>query len=121
MSAFGQEGCTEVTMGRVPLSTRGLVPGAPGPLWLRALFRFMRFTANPLYNFEGLEHYKYKLRPHYSEPVYAVVNDSRFRPANVFAIAHAFAGSPLQLFAWEVIRKTAARTLHSARRPARRW
>jgi lysylphosphatidylglycerol synthetase-like protein (DUF2156 family) len=82
---------------------------------LRALFRFMRFTANPLYNFKGLEHYKYKLRPHYSEPVYAVVNDSRFRPANVFAIAHAFAGSPLQLFAWEVIRKTAARAFHSAR------
>ena len=76
----------------------------------------MRFTANPLYNFKGLEHYKYKLRPHYSEPVYAVVNDSRFRPANVFAIAHAFAGSPLQLFAWEVIRKTAARTFHSTRR-----
>jgi lysylphosphatidylglycerol synthetase-like protein (DUF2156 family) len=76
----------------------------------------MRLTANPLYNFKGLEHYKYKLRPHYSEPVYAVVNDSRFRPTDVFAIAHAFAGSPLQLFAWEVMRKTLARPFGSIRR-----
>jgi phosphatidylglycerol lysyltransferase len=105
MSAFGAEGFREVTMGLVPLSTRGLVPGAPGPLWLRALFRFLRVTANPLYNFKGLEHYKYKLRPHYSEPVYAVVNDGRFHLIDVLAIAHAFAGSPLQLFAWETLRK----------------
>ncbi|HWD98737.1 MAG TPA: DUF2156 domain-containing protein [Bryobacteraceae bacterium] len=120
MTTFGHEGCSEVTMGLVPLSTRGLVPGAPGPLWLRALFRFMRLTANPLYNFKGLEHYKYKLRPHYSEPVYAVVNDSRFRPADVFAIAHAFAGSPLQLFAWEVVRKLLGRAFRPARRQTRR-
>ena len=31
--------------------------------------------------------------------MYAVVNDRNFRPANVLAIAQAFAGSPLQLFA----------------------
>lgn len=105
MSTFGEEGFREVTMGLVPLSSRDLVPGAPGPLWLRSLFRFMRLTANPLYNFKGLEHYKYKLRPHYSEPVYAVVNDSRFHVVDVLAIAHAFAGSPLQLFAWETVRK----------------
>ena len=106
LSAFASEGCSEATMGLVPLSRQGLVPGAPGPLWLRLLFRFMRWTANPLYNFKGLEYYKYKLRPHYSEPVYIVVNDSSFHPMNVLAIAHAFAGSPLQLFAWETMKKT---------------
>jgi phosphatidylglycerol lysyltransferase len=113
MSAFAKEGCREVTMGLAPLSTHGLVPGAPGPWWLHALFRFMRLTANPLYNFKGLEHYKYKLHPHYSEPVYAVVNDSRFHPLNVLAIAHAFAGSPLQLFAWEVLKKNLPRVLRT--------
>lgn len=92
-------------MGLVPLSDRVLALGAPGPFWLRSLFRFMRATANPLYNFKGLEYYKYKFRPHYSEPVYAVVNDRNFRPVNVFAIAQAFAGSPLQLFAWHTMKK----------------
>lgn len=105
MSAFAAEGCQEVTMGMAPLSGKGLVSGAPGPLWLKLMFRFMRLTANPLYNFRGLEHYKYKLRPHYSEPVYAAVRGRRFSPLNVIAIAHAFAGSPLQLFAKETLRK----------------
>jgi lysylphosphatidylglycerol synthetase-like protein (DUF2156 family) len=106
MSTFALEGCTTVTLGLTPLSVRGgVVPGEPGPLWLRALFRFMRWSANPLYNFKGLEHYKYKLRPHWSEPAYVVVNSDRFEPINVFAIAHAFMGSPLQLFAWQTLKK----------------
>jgi phosphatidylglycerol lysyltransferase len=105
MSAFAAEGYKEITMGLVPLSDRVLALGEPGPLWLRSLFRFMRLTANSLYNFKGLEHYKYKFRPHYSEPVYAVVNDGHFHPMNVFAIAQAFAGSPLQLFAWQTLKQ----------------
>jgi phosphatidylglycerol lysyltransferase len=105
MSIFANEGCKEVTMGLVPLSDQVLGLGEPGPLWLRALFRFMRMTANSLYNFKGLEHYKYKFCPSYSEPVYAVVNDASFHPMNVFAIAQAFAGSPLQLFAWQTLKK----------------
>jgi phosphatidylglycerol lysyltransferase len=105
MTIFAAEGYQEVTMGLAPLSSEGVVPGAPGPLWLKAMFRFLRLTANPLYSFKGLEHYKYKLRPHYSEPVYAVVKGRHFSPLNVLAIAHAFAGSPLQLFAWQTIRK----------------
>lgn len=113
MSAFAREGCTTVTLGLTPLSSRGgVVPGEPGPRWLRALFRFMRWTANPLYNFKGLEHYKYKLRPHWSEPAYVVVNSDRFRPINVFAIAHAFMGSPLQLFAWQTIKKNLEPLMH---------
>ncbi len=105
MSAFAAESCREVTMGLAPLSSQGLVPGDPGPLWLKLMFRFMRLTANPLYNFKGLEYYKYKLRPHYSEPVYAVVTGRRFSPLNVLAIAHTFAGSPLDLFAWRTIKR----------------
>lgn len=105
MTVFAAEGCCEATMGLAPLSSQGLVTGAPGPLWLKLMFRFMRLTANPLYNFKGLEHYKYKLHPHFSEPVYAVVQGRRFSPLNVIAIAHAFAGSPLQLFARETVRK----------------
>lgn len=111
MSTFAREGSRAVTMGLVPLSGRVLAPGRPGPLWLCALFRFMRITANPLYNFKGLEHYKYKLRPHYSEAAYAVVNEAHFQPVNVFAIAHAFAGSPLQLFAWQTLRKNLQRLI----------
>jgi phosphatidylglycerol lysyltransferase len=112
MTTFAAEGCREATMGLAPLSDRGLVTGAPGPLWLKLLFRFMRLTANPLYNFKGLEHYKYKLRPHFSEPVYAVVQGRHFSPLNVIAIAHAFAGSPLQLFARETMRKMLTRRFH---------
>jgi phosphatidylglycerol lysyltransferase len=111
MSTFGQEDFRQVTMGLVPLSDFVLPPGKPGPFWLSALFRFMRLTANPLYNFKGLEHYKYKFQPHYSEAAYVVVNDGRFRPINVLAIAHAFAGSPLQLFAWQVLKKIFLRLL----------
>jgi phosphatidylglycerol lysyltransferase len=109
MSTFAREQFREVTMGLVPLSDAVLRPGEPGPLWLRALFRFMKATANPLYNFKGLEHYKYKFHPHYSEPAFAVVNDSRFRAVNVLAIAHAFAGSPLQLFAWHTVKQNLQR------------
>lgn len=105
MSTFAGERYREVTMGLAPLSRAGIVPGDPGPLWLKMMFRFMRVTANPLYNFKGLEYYKYKLRPHYSEPVYMIFRGRRFSPLNVLAIAHAFAGSPLQLFAWRTIRK----------------
>jgi phosphatidylglycerol lysyltransferase len=109
MSTFAREKVREVTMGLVPLSAKALPPGEPGPGWLRGLFRFMRATANPLYNFKGLEYYKYKFRPQYSEPAYIVVNDSRFRMVNVFAIAHAFAGSPLQLFAWHTLKQNLKR------------
>lgn len=109
MSTFAKEKFREVTMGLVPLSSRALPPGEPGPQWLQALFRFMRATANPLYNFKGLEYYKYKFRPHYSEPAYVVVNNSHFRVVNVFAIAHAFAGSPLQLFAWQTVKQNLKR------------
>jgi phosphatidylglycerol lysyltransferase len=66
MTTFGDERYREVTMGLTPLSSEGLVPGSPGPLWLHLLFRFIRMTANPLYNFKGLEHYKYKFHPHCS-------------------------------------------------------
>ncbi len=106
MSTFAAEGCKTVSMGLAPLSAKaGLAPGRPGPLWLRMFFRFMRWSANPLYNFKGLEHYKYKFRPHWSEPVYIVVNSEHLWPINVLAIAHAFAGSPLQLFGWQVLKK----------------
>ena len=106
MSTFASEGCATVTMGLIPLSSRaGITLGEPGPLWLRLLLRFMRWTANPLYNFKGLEYYKHKFRPHGFEPVYAVINHNHFQVGDVSAIAQAFAGSPLQLFAWKGLKK----------------
>jgi lysylphosphatidylglycerol synthetase-like protein (DUF2156 family) len=106
MSTFASEGCATVTMGLTPLSGRaGIAPGEPGPRWLRLLLHFMRWTANPLYNFKGLEHYKHKFQSHDFEAVYVAVNDDHFEAANVLAIAHAFAGSPLKLFAWQVFKK----------------
>ena len=120
MSTFAHEGCTTVTLGLTPLARRGgIVPGEPGPGWLRALFRFMRWSANPLYNFKGLEHYKYKLRPHWSEPAYAVVNSDHFQAINVFAIAHAFMGSPLQLFAWQTLKKNIGPIIHKRNKSTR--
>jgi phosphatidylglycerol lysyltransferase len=112
MCAFDSEGFRQVTMGLVPLSGAALSPGEPGPLWLRAFFRFMRMTANPLYNFKGLDHYKYKFHPHYSEAAYAVVNNGHFHPGNVIAIAHAFAGGPLRSFAWHALKTNCRRLIH---------
>jgi hypothetical protein len=39
------------------------------------------------------------------------VNRAYFSPVDVLAIAHAFAGSPLQLFAWQTLKKTVTRRL----------
>ncbi|PYP88490.1 MAG: hypothetical protein DMG65_15155 [Candidatus Angelobacter sp. Gp1-AA117] len=114
MSTFASEGYREVTMGLAPLSHKVIAPGEPGPLWLLMLFRFLRVSASPLYNFKGLEHYKYKFHPHYSEPAYVVVNKPHFEPVNVIAIAHAFAGSPLQLFAWQTLKKNFQRLTRRA-------
>jgi len=106
MSTFAGEGCSKVTMGLTPLSSRaGIALGRPGPLWLQLLLCFMRWTANLLYNFRGLEHYKHKFRPHGFEPVYVAMNNRHFEPGSVLAIARAFAGSPLQLFAWRTLKK----------------
>ena len=43
-----------------------------------------------------------------------VVNKPRFEPVNVIAIAHAFAGSPLQLFAWQTLKKNFQRLTQRA-------
>lgn len=106
MATFAREGCATVTMGLLPLSRgAGIGLGEPGPLWLRLLLRFVRWSANPLYNFNGLEYYKNKFQPQGFEPVYAVINHDHFAAGDVLSIAQAFTGSPLQLFAWNVLKK----------------
>lgn len=84
-----------VTLGLAPLSRHGAGPEA-NPMWLRLLLRWVRAHGRRFYNFEGLDNFKAKFLPERWEPVYAIVNESRFSPGALYAIAAAFSDrSPL--------------------------
>jgi phosphatidylglycerol lysyltransferase len=88
------------TLGAAPLARRGPQRSDRHPLWLRAVTAWMRAHGTRFYNFRGLEHFKAKLAPRRWEPVFAVANESRIRPATLYAVLGAFAGrSP----AWGLI------------------
>ena len=56
----------------------------------------MRAHGTRFYNFRGLEHFKAKFKPQAWEPVFAVADEPRIRPATLYAVIGAFTGrSPL--------------------------
>jgi phosphatidylglycerol lysyltransferase len=70
------------------------------PLWLRLLLTWVRAHGRCFCNFDGLEAFKSKFRPHVWEPIFAIVNEPRFTPRTLYAIAAAFSGgSPIQAVA----------------------
>jgi phosphatidylglycerol lysyltransferase len=79
-------------MGLVPLANHG--DGARNPWWLRLISRWARAHLRRFYNFDGLESFKAKFRPHYWEPIYAISNETRFSPATFYAVVAAFTKSP---------------------------
>jgi phosphatidylglycerol lysyltransferase len=108
MRSLAADGYDYVTLGLAPLSRHG-VAAATNPPWLRLILRWVRAHGRRFYNFEGLDNFKAKFQPERWEPVYAIVNESRFSPAALYAIAAAFSdGSPLSTIARALWR--AART-----------
>lgn len=92
MRALAADGARYVTLGLSPLSTRAALPPEPLPTWLRLTFAWVRAHGRRFFNFEGLDAFKAKLRPHAWEPIYVLVPDRRFSPADLYAIAGAFGG-----------------------------
>lgn len=89
MRSLAAEGYEYVTLGLSPLSQHGVGPET-NPRWLAFLLRWVRAHGRRFYNFEGLDNFKAKFQPQHWEPVYAIVNERRFSPAALYAIAAAF-------------------------------
>lgn len=90
------EGAQYVTMGLVPLSEHGRMPGDENPTWLRLLLAWVRAHGRRFYNFDGLEKFKAKFAPESWEAIYAISHEAHFSPRALYAISAAFTGqSPL--------------------------
>lgn len=94
---LAEEGYEFLTMGLIPFSKS--VMASPLPWWLRAGGNLARAYGKRFYNFQGLEVFKSKFKPHFWETVYAVVPEPKIRPIHIIAIAQAFTQKPL-LFAF---------------------
>lgn len=99
--ALARDGARYVTLGLAPLAMARVPDAVPAaPVWLRALFAWMRAHGRRFYNFSGLEAFKAKFAPHRWEPVYAIYNRRPVTPRAVYAIAAAFTGgAPIAAFA----------------------
>ncbi len=92
-SAVAAESSAFITLGAAPLSRRGPRLTGAHPRWLRIVTAWMRAHGTRFYNFRGLEHFKAKFKPQAWEPVYAVADASRIKPATLYAVLGAFTGS----------------------------
>jgi len=103
MRALAAAGSAYVTLGLAPLSRHAPADTVPAervrhPLWLTFVLGWVRAHGRRFYNFEGLDAFKAKLRPHDWEPIYAISREARFSPRTLYAIAGAFSGgSPVAL------------------------
>lgn len=80
------------TLGLAPLSRRARIDPPGNPLWLRVALSCARAHGRRFYDFDGLDHFKAKLRPERWEPVFAIANEATFSPRMLLAIAEAFSG-----------------------------
>ena len=109
--SLARDGARYVSLGLAPLATARVPdPASVPPVWLRALFGWMRAHGRRFYDFGGLEAFKAKFAPDRWDPVYAIYNRPRVAPRAVYAITAAFTGgSPLATFArglgWAVRRQ----------------
>lgn len=78
-----------VTLGLAPLSRRA-GDSVVNPWWLRAAMAWLRAHGRRFYNFDGLDAFKAKFDPEWWEPVFAVTNQSVFRPRTLYAVGQAF-------------------------------
>jgi phosphatidylglycerol lysyltransferase len=116
MQAVASDGATYVTMGLVPLreGTEGAV--LPNPRWLGTLLTLVRNHGRRFYNFEGLERFKTKFRPHSWEPIYAISAERSFTLRTLYAIGAAFTmQSPITALAGGLARAVATEFRHLRR------
>ena len=111
--AFSELGSSYATLGLAPLSARGESRLSPPSLWLHAVLRWVRAHGRRFYNFAGLESFKASLQPAGWEPVFAVVEGTRFTPRMLRAVAGVFSGGAPELL-------VARAVLSAARQEARR-
>ena len=93
--AVAESGADYVTMGIVPLSLHGLPASRPNPGWLKFLMRWIRAHGRRFYNFDGLDKFKSKFRPHQWEPIYVISKEERFSFGSLHAIGSAFSDGSL--------------------------
>lgn len=98
---LAKDGAAYVTLGLVPLARRTGNPRQDEPLWLRFAFAWVRAHGLRFYNFNGLENFKSKFRPHDWEPIWAVSDESHFSLRTLYAIAAAFTHGSL---IWALLR-----------------
>jgi phosphatidylglycerol lysyltransferase len=100
MRAFARDGSSFATLGMAPLSRRADGSADKSPVWLKGALGWVRAHGRRFYNFDGLDHFKARLRPDRWDPVYAIVDRASFTPRALWAIAGAFSGgSPLRTIA----------------------
>ena len=98
--ALQAAGARLVTLGLAPLAAHGTPEGHRHPLWIRALFAWLRAHGRRFYDFHGLESFKAKFQPEAWEPVFLLGTTKRVGVVTLHAIAGAFArGSPAVLVA----------------------
>jgi len=98
MTKLANEGCAYATLGLVPLSKRAGLSYDMNPAWIRAAFNWLYSEASSFYNFNGLDVFKSKFKPHHWESVYAIVNKPRFSPVTFYRIAAVFCRTSPFLF-----------------------
>lgn len=91
---IAEEGSGHATFGFSPLSRRAGISYDTNPLWIKIVFDWLYAKGSCFYNFNGLDAFKSKFMPHRWESVYAITNESRFRPATLYHVASAFCSSP---------------------------
>jgi phosphatidylglycerol lysyltransferase len=90
MAAAGDE---FITLGLSALAQRE--ERVVNPPWLRPLFSLARAHGRRFYNFDGLERFKAKFRPHAWEPVYMISQEHHFSFGTLLAVAGVFTGGHL--------------------------
>jgi len=91
--AMADDGGTFVTLGLAPLAQREV--RVENPRWLRLPFAVARAHGRRFYNFDGLERFKAKFRPHQWEPAYMISRERSFSLGSLVAVAGAFTGGRL--------------------------
>jgi phosphatidylglycerol lysyltransferase len=121
MRALAAGGADYVTLGLAPLSRHAPPVELDHPLWMSATLAWIRAHGRRFYNFDGLDTFKAKMRPHHWEPVFAIAAAPSFPPRMLYAIAGAFGGSsPPSLLVRALARATAQEARWLAARARRR-
>ena len=113
MKATGEEGFEYLTLGLVPLTPRAKTTEVTSQFWLRATLSWVRVHGKRFYNFDGLDAFKAKFKPHSWEPLFALSNEPALSLRTMIAIGAAFSQEPLF--------RALTKTLSSAARKETLW